>query len=80
MSLFFPKDQPNRLTRLKRFYMGVASYAMSAVVFAVLLNLKPALLTALDMLPLLLGNVARAHQSWVARKGLPGMGSPFHET
>lgn len=70
MSLFLPKDQPRRLLRLKRFYMALASYAMSSVVFLILLSLEPGLLAPSDILWVLAGVlVIQTYFFWQLRFG-----------
>ncbi|MEO1576966.1 MAG: hypothetical protein AAFU65_18625, partial [Pseudomonadota bacterium] len=53
MSLLLPTDQPKRRLRLKRFYMAMGSYGLSAGLFALVLSFKPALLRPSDMIVLL---------------------------
>ena len=70
MSLFLPKDQPRRYLRLKRFYMAIGSYVLSATVFWSLLALKPGLLSPTDMIPLIVGTLAcQIYFFWQLRFG-----------
>ena len=55
MSLLLPKDQPKRCLRLKRFYMAMASYAVSLGLFSLFTTLNPGLLAPWTILPLTLG-------------------------
>lgn len=55
MSLFLPADQPRRFIRLKRFYMALASYALSAVVYLALMNFSPGLFSRGDWMMMVMG-------------------------
>ncbi|MEM6639911.1 MAG: diguanylate cyclase [Pseudomonadota bacterium] len=70
MSLFLPKDQPKRLLRLKRFYIGMTSYVLSIGLYTLFTSIEPAMLSGGDFLPVILcAVVTQSYFFWQLRFG-----------